>query len=64
MVMLSERERKLLERLAGEGKPTRLIADEIQIAKSLENDGLVLMVRDTKHAIITPKGRHVLAGRE
>jgi hypothetical protein len=64
MVLLSAGERKLLERLAAEGQPTRLSADEVQIAKSLEGDGLLFMVRDTPNAIITPKGRHVLAGQE
>jgi hypothetical protein len=54
MVVLTEIERKLLERLAAIGKATLLAAQDLQIAKPLESDGL----------IITPKGRHVLADRE
>ena len=64
MVVLTEIERKLLERLAAIGKATQLAAQDLQIAKPLESDGLVFMIRDTAHAIITPKGRHVLADRE
>ncbi len=36
MVVLTERERKLLERLADEGKTTRLALAELGVAKSLE----------------------------
>jgi hypothetical protein len=64
MVVLTESERKLLERLAAIGKATQLTAQDLQIAKPLESGGLVFMIRDTANAIITPKGRHVLAGRE
>ena len=64
MVVFSESERKLLERLAVEGKPTLLTTEDLQIAGSLEADGLIFMIRNTLDAIITPKGRHVLAGIE
>jgi hypothetical protein len=64
MVTLTEPERHLLERLAAEGKATRLALGELEVAKSLERDGLVFMIRDTLDAIITPKGRHLLAGIE
>ena len=61
---MTDSERQLLERLAAVGKASRLTLGEVQVAKSLENDGLLFMVRDTANAIITPKGRHVLAGNE
>jgi hypothetical protein len=64
MVVLTDSERHLLERLAAEGKRTRLALGELQVAKSLEADGLVFMIRDTLDAVITPKGRHLLAGLE
>jgi len=60
VVVLTESERQLLERLAAEGKRTRLTLGELEVAKSLEADGLVFMVRDTLDAVITAKGRHVL----
>jgi hypothetical protein len=63
-VALSDRERQLLEKLATEGKPTRLTDEDMLIAKALEEAGLVFLIRDTLDAIITPKGRHILAGRE
>ena len=53
-----------LRELAAEGKRTRLALGELQVAKSLEADGLVFIIRDTLDGIITPKGRHVLAGIE
>jgi hypothetical protein len=59
---LAERERQLLERLAAEGKQTRLALGEIETAKLLEMSGLVFIARDTAYAVITPKGRHALAG--
>ena len=64
MVALTDSERQLLERLAGEGKATRLTLGELQVAKSLEADGLVFMIRNTLDAIITPKGRHALVANE
>ena len=64
MVALTDSERQLLERLAGEGKATRLTLGELQVAKSLEADGLLFMIGNTLDAIIMPKGRHTLAGLE
>ena len=64
MLTLTDPERRLLERLADAGKPTQLFGEDLKIAKSLESDGIVFMVRDTPYAVITPKGRHVLAGRK
>ena len=61
MVAVTDTERKLLDRLAAAGKPTRLTLGELQLAKSLETDGLLFMIRDTLDAIITPKGRRLLA---
>ncbi len=55
-------ERKLPERLATEGTATRLALGEIEPAKSLETDGLVFLVADT--AVVTPKGRRLLAKEE
>ncbi len=63
MTLLTDSERKLLERLAAEGKATRLALGEKEAAKSLEGDGFVFMVSGTA-AIITPKGRRLLAGEE
>ncbi len=63
-VVLGKSERELLQRLADEGKPSRLAAGDMLIAKSLETDGLLFMVQNTGCAIITPKGRHVLAAIE
>ncbi len=64
MTPLTEHERQLLEKLASEGKPTRLALGEIETAKLLEMSGLLFMVRDTAYAVITPKGRHALAAPE
>jgi hypothetical protein len=61
MVALTDRERKLLPRLATDGKPTRLTTKELEVAKSLEIDRLLFIVRDVS-AVITPKGRHALVG--
>ncbi len=60
-MVLGKSERELLARLAGEGKPSRLAAGDMLIAKSLETGGLLFIVQNTGCAIITPKGRHVLA---
>ena len=62
--MLSDSERQLLDRLAAEGKATRLTPSELEVAKSLEAAGLMFMIRNTFDAVITPKGRHTLAGLE
>ena len=56
-------EHRLLGRLAAKGKPTRLAHGEVEAAKSLERDGYVFMVGSIA-AIITPRGRHLLAGDE
>ncbi len=62
--MLTDNERKLLERLATEGKATRLAPGELESAKSLERDGFVFLVGGESRAIINPKGRHFLAGEQ
>ena len=62
-MILGEPERQLLERLAAEGKPTRLTAEELQTAKSLETAGLLFQIKNTADAIITPKGRNLLASK-
>jgi hypothetical protein len=41
-----------------------LTLSELEVAKSLEADGLIFMIRNTFDAIIMPKGRHTLAGLE
>ncbi len=59
---MTDQERQLLERLASEGKATRLSAEELQVAKSLEAEGRVFLIANTNDAVITPKGRNALAG--
>jgi hypothetical protein len=61
---MSDEERQLLQRLASEGKATTLSPDELPIANLLEANGLVLIVRNSTEAVITPKGRHKLANIE
>ena len=61
---MTDRERQLLERLAGEGKATRLSDEDLLIARALEEAGLVFVIRGSLDAIITPKGRHLLAELE
>ena len=62
MFNLTEPERQLLERLAAEGKATRLYADDMPIAKSLEGVGLLFLIGEVEpYAVITPKGRRLLA---
>jgi hypothetical protein len=58
----NERQRGLLERLAAAGKATRLLEEEIALAKALEAEGLLFLVGIT--AVVTPKGRRLLAGLE
>jgi hypothetical protein len=59
---LSNDGRQLLERLATEGKATRLFADDLPVAKSLVVDGLLFLIgQDDPYAVITPKGRRLLA---
>jgi hypothetical protein len=48
------------ELLAAEEKATPLRDEDLLIAKALEEAGLVSEMRDND-AIITPKGRHLLA---
>jgi hypothetical protein len=57
--MITEGERRLLERLASEGKPARLFGEEVSIAKTLERSGLVCLVGAL--AVVTPKARRLLA---
>ena len=62
--MLTPRERQLLEKLADEGKLTKLVTDEITIARELASVDLVFIARGADaasiFAVITPKGRHAL----
>jgi hypothetical protein len=60
---MSDEERQLLQRLAREGKATSLSPDEYLVAVFLETNGLALIIRNTTDAIITPKGRNMLAGK-
>ena len=59
MPILSDPERELLERIAAEGKATRLLDEEVAFAKELETAGLLFLVG--AYAVITPKGRRLLA---
>ncbi len=61
-LILGKDEKQLLERIAAEGKATRLLNDELAPAKDLEADGLLFLTGLT--AIVTPKGRRVLAQYE
>jgi hypothetical protein len=62
MVALNDRERQLLERLGAEAKVTPLMSGEITTAQALEGADLVFLVQDgTGGAIITPRGRRLLA---
>ncbi|MGZ3689795.1 MAG: hypothetical protein ACXVBW_15945, partial [Bdellovibrionota bacterium] len=59
---LEDRERQLLERLAAEGKATKLFVEDLPVAKSLVSAGLLFLVGNNElYAIITPKGRRLLA---
>ena len=62
--MLSPAERKLLEKLAVAGKPTELGAEDLILGKILEDRGLLLVVRNSAMAVITPRGRHALSGAQ
>ena len=53
MGTLEDRKRQLLERLAAEGKPTRLEDEELAVVRHLEADGLLFLVGLT--AIVTPR---------
>jgi hypothetical protein len=64
-VTLTDLERQLLERLATEGQASRLLAEDLRLAQSLEGVGLVFLVQanlgdEAAYAIITPKGRRLL----
>lgn len=65
MVAVNERERQLLDKIAAEGKAVKIAHNELRIAKVLEADGLLFLVGDdSAHAVITPKGRRLLAKEE
>jgi hypothetical protein len=59
MPILNNPEREMLERIAAEGKTTRLRDEEVASAKELETAGLLFLVGT--YAVITPKGRRLLA---
>ncbi len=59
---MTDAERKLLEKLAAEGKPTRLLDEELALVRRLEADGLIFLVG--LRAIVTPKARRLLAKEE
>jgi len=59
---MTDGKRQLLERIAVEGKATRLLDQELATAKTLEADGLLFLVGLT--AVVTPKGRAALAEEE
>jgi hypothetical protein len=46
--MLTPRDRRLVEKLAAERKPTELVAEEIKIARELVSVDLVCIARDTE----------------
>jgi len=59
---LEDRERQLLERLAAEGKATKLYVEDPAVAKELVSAGLLFLVGEIEpYAVITPKGRRLLA---
>ena len=59
---LRDVERQLLEKLAAEGKTMRLYAEDLPVAKALEVVGLLFLIgQDEPYAVITPKGRNLLA---
>jgi hypothetical protein len=61
-MILRDVERHLLEKLAAEGKSTRLFAEDVPVAKALEAVGLLFLIgQDEPYAVITPKGRTLLA---
>ena len=65
MLTLTDPERQLLERLAAEGKATRLYDEDVKVAKSLEGVGLLFLIGEHEpYAVITPKGRRLLAELE
>jgi hypothetical protein len=61
-MILRDVERHLLEKLAAEGKTTKLFAENLPLAKALEAMGLVFLIgQHEPYAVITPKGRRLLA---
>ena len=64
MIVLTDKERQLLEILADAGKPTELFGEVLTLGKILEGRGLVMFVRNSAFAVILPKGRHALASEE
>jgi hypothetical protein len=50
--------------LAQAGKPTELGGEDLTLGKILESRGLAFFVRNSAFAVITPKGRHALAGSD
>jgi len=61
-MILSKDERRLLDRLAAEGKATRLLDEDLATAKDLEAVGLLFLVGTS--AVVTPKARRLLAELE
>ena len=61
---LTDNERALLEKLASAGRPTHLDGDHLILGQTLEPRGLVLFVRNSASAVITPKGRHAITAVE
>src|ERR1041384_7323503 len=59
ILTMIDRKRELLEKIAAEGKATRLLDEELATAKTLEADGLLFLVGLI--AVVTPKGRKALA---
>ena len=57
---MTDAERQLLQKLASAGKATTLTEEELFVAELLEAQRLVLIVRNSVDAIITPRGRHKL----
>jgi hypothetical protein len=57
--VLTDCERELLERLATEGKASRLLDEEMCVGKALERSGLLFLVG--ARAVVTPKARKLLA---
>ena len=58
-MIFSDSERQLLDRLAAEGKATRLLDEELATAKDLEAAGLLFLIGLT--AVVTPRARRLLA---
>jgi len=55
----TEKERRLLDRLAVAGKATRLLEEELHTAKNLEAEGLLFLAGWM--AVVTPRARRLLA---